>query len=127
MKANNKQYAKYIGSLIAGMILAIIFSPLINFVGQPFVFVKEYLLGFEIHSKASHPYNHRARLYTNPGFGEQDLTLKVNRETVWQTNAIGGNLNDELIWDKTGHILTLKIMGEAVFVYDAQNRVVKYK
>jgi hypothetical protein len=106
---------------VFGVILALLTLPVVTF-------FKEFLFGFEIQSMASFPYYHMARLYTNPGLGDQTLTLEVDGKSVWTSgDAAGGDLKERLIWDKTGRLLTLELNGESVIVYDAQKQKIEYK
>jgi len=118
---NLKKVSGYLGCFVLGIVFTITTTPVISAVG-------ELLFGFEIQSMASFPYYHMAKLYTSPGLGDQTLTLKVDGNHVWTSgDAAGGDLNEKLIWDKTGHILTLELNGENVLIYDAQNQKIKYK
>jgi hypothetical protein len=111
---NLKKITKYFGCFILGIVLTIFLTPILSA-------VKEFLLGFEVQSMASFPYGHMARLYTNPGFGEQHFTLEVDGKNVWSSgDAAGGDLDEKLIWDKTGRIVSLELDGEKVFSYDAE-------
>ena len=101
---------------VLGIILTLLALPVI-------AFFKELLFGFEIQSMASFPYYHTARLYTNPGFGDQTFTLEVDGRTVWVSgDAAPGDLDEKLIWDKTGQIVTLELAGKKILSYDAGSK-----
>lgn len=100
---------------VLGMVLTLLALPIIKF-------SKEILFGFEIQSMASFPYHHMARLYTNPGLGDQMLTLEVDGKIVWISgDAAPGDLNEQLTWDESGRFVTLKLSGKTIVTYDAQN------
>lgn len=99
-----------------GVILTLLALPIITF-------FKEFLFGFEIQSMASFPYYHAARLYSRPGLGDQTFTLEVDGKTVWVSgDAAGGDLKEKIIWDETGHIVTLELAGKRVFSYNAKSK-----
>jgi hypothetical protein len=116
-----RKITSYFGCFILGIIFV--------FATKPFVQIaSDFLIGFEIQSKASFPGDHLATLYTKGGPGDQRYTFEVDGKTVWISgDAPGGNNHDKIFWDETGHIVTLELRGEKVIVYDAMNREVKHK
>ncbi len=110
-----KKIAKYFGCFILGIIFTVFVTPILSS-------VKDLLFGYEIQSMASFPYGHMARLYTSPGLGDQTFTLEVDGKNVWSSgDATPGDLDEKLIWDKTGRIVTLQLAGKEVLSYNADS------
>jgi hypothetical protein len=115
------KFVKPIGAFVLGIVFTVTVAPAFTAVG-------EFFFGFEIQSAASFPAYHRARLYSRPGLGDQTLTLEVDGSTVWIANdAAGGDLDEKLSWDETGHVLTLEIKGANAVIYDARNQKIRYR
>lgn len=105
---------------VLGIFFAFISLPVVNF------FEELATLGthkYEVQSMASYPMSHMARLYTQPGLGEQALTFEVDGRIVWSSTAMGGDLSEKIIWDKTGHVVSLELAGRKVFTYNAFWRI----
>jgi hypothetical protein len=116
---------KIVGSHLACVVVGMILVYVLSF---PLAVLSWFFMGSEIQSKASFPSYHLATLYTRGGLGDQTYTFDVDGRTVWKSgDAPGGDNKEEIIWDETGHIVTLKLRGEKVFVYDAMNREIKHK
>ena len=85
-------------------------------------FFKEFTFGFEIHSAASYPYFHNAKIRTRPGFGDQTLFLEVDEVDVWRSGDMSpGDLDEELSWDASGTIVTLKLQNQPFIRYDTES------
>jgi hypothetical protein len=109
-----KKIAGYFICFVLGIIFTILITPVLAIFKEP-------LFGYEIQSMASFPYGHMARLYTNPGLGNQNFTLEIDGKNVWNSvDAVGGDLDEKLIWDKTGRIISVELAGKKVFSYDAE-------
>ncbi len=92
------------------------------------IFEGLFLYSYLVPIETSYSHHHSAKLYTRPGLGDQNFTLEINGETVWKSgDAMGGDLKAKLIWDKTGHILTMKLLGHETVIYDAKNQIIKHK
>jgi hypothetical protein len=83
--------------------------------------------GFELQSVMAFPDHHQAKLYSRPGFGEQNFTFWVDSKIVWNSVSAPGNFQEKVYWDKVGNIVTLELEGRKMIVYDAVNREVKHK
>jgi hypothetical protein len=116
-----KKNTNYFGFFVLGVVFTIVVIPVVTPVLST---VKEIFWDFEIPSQevqsmASYPYYHMARLYTKPGLGEQAFTLEVDGRIVWVSGAAaGGDLNEKLIWDETGNIVSLELAGKRVVSYN---------
>jgi len=100
---------------VLGVFFTFLTLPVINFFAELFT---DGIPKYEVQSMASYPVSHMARLYTRPGLGEQDLTFEVDGRVVWFRCAMGGDLGEKIIWDKTGEIVSLELAGEKVFSYN---------
>jgi hypothetical protein len=115
---------KIVGSHLACVVAGMILVYLLSF---PLALLSWFFLGFEIQSKSSFPSYHLATLYTRGGFGDQTYSLDVDGRTVWiSPDSPGGDNKEEILWDATGHIVTLKFNGKQAVIYDAWNREIKF-
>ena len=107
----------YLIFLLMGIVLALALMPVSNF-------IKKLAFGFEIQSMASFPYYHTAKIRTRPGLGDQTLFFEVDGEDVWQSgDAAPGDLEEKIIWDKTGRFVTFELCGKKIFTYDAESKI----
>jgi len=77
------------------------------------------LYGMEVRSEASFPRYHMARIYSAPGIGDQSLIFSVDGKRVYRTGDWEpGNVNEDIVWDESGHVVTFYASGRKVFTYD---------
>jgi hypothetical protein len=120
----NKKLKK-VGSHLVCVVVGMVLFYLLSF---PLAVLSWFFIGFEIQSKRSFPTYHLATLYTRAGIGDQNYSLDVDGRTVWMSgDAPGGDNKEEIIWDETGHVVTLKLRGEKAVIYDVMNKEVKHK
>lgn len=82
------------------------------------------LYGMEMRSEASFPRYHVARIYSAPGIGDQHLIFSVDAKRVYRTGDWEpGNVNEDIVWDESGHVVTFYASGRKVFTYDAATGV----
>lgn len=66
---------------------------------------------------------HRAVLYKKHNLADINFKVGVDGETVYNTGDImpfpDGMYRETLVWDKTGRVVVLELMGKRVFAYDA--------
>ncbi len=112
------------GSHLICVVLGMVLLYLLSF---PLAVLSWFFLGSEIQSKASFPSYHIARLYSKGGLGDQTYTFEVDDRTVLiSPDSPGGDNKEEILWDATGHIVTLKFNGKQAVIYDAWNREIKF-
>jgi hypothetical protein len=93
----------------------------IYFVMFPVSYIWGTFFGVEIHSQASFPLRHMARMYSVPGFGDQQLICIVDGKTVYRTGDWEpGNVDEKISWDESGTIVTFIASRRRVFIYDTQ-------
>lgn len=114
MKTQAKVIVSHFTIFVLGVIAAFILTPALNF-------GSELLFGFEICSRASFPFEHMAKVRTRPGFGDQTLFFEVDNKDVWRSGDMPpGDLGEDLSWDVTGKIVTLKLQEQSFIRYDTE-------
>ena len=108
--------SKYFLSFLAGILFTV--------VGYGVFSVLSFLsVGREIQSKSSYPPYHSARLYSRPGPGDQNYSLVVDGNWVYQSpDAPSGDQREEIRWDDSGKVVIFISGGEVMFKYDAANQ-----
>ena len=81
------------------------------------------VFGVEVHSQASFPMYHIARIYTAPGIGDQQLICTVDGWTVHRTGDWEpGNVDEKVLWDETGTVVKFIASGQTIYVYDTKSQ-----
>ena len=66
---------------------------------------------------------HRAILYKQHNLADINFKVGVDGETVYVSSDVmpfpDGMYRETLVWDKTGRVVVLELMGKRVFAYDA--------
>lgn len=116
MTVRTKNIISHLSIFTLGAVLAIAVMPPLKFIGG-------LAFGFEIRSRTSFPREHMAKIRTRPGFGEQTLFFEVDGKDVWQSGDMpGGDLEEELFWDKDGKIVTMELQNQPFIRYDADSK-----
>jgi hypothetical protein len=80
--------------------------------------------GVEVHSAASFPMGHMARIYSAPGIGDQQLICIVDGRRVYRTpDWEPGDVHEEIAWDESGKIVTFIASGRKFFRYNTETGV----
>ena len=89
----------------------------------PFEYMWIIFFGMEIRSESSFPRYHMARVYSAPGLGDQTLIFSVDGKSVyWTGDWEPGNVNEDIVWDETGHVVTFYASGRKVYTYDTNTK-----
>lgn len=95
----------------------------IYFALEPASIAWGFFMGSEVHSEASFPRGHMARIYSAWGFGDQQLIFIVDGVRVYRTPDFApGNVKEEIEWDETGTIVNFKALGRPIYTYDMTTR-----
>jgi hypothetical protein len=87
-------------------------------------FIKMISVGVEIQSRRSIPNGHVARVYSRAGMGDQQLTLEVDGRSVYKSPDLSpGNINETLVWDDDGTVVTLMAEDRILYTYDTLNNI----
>jgi hypothetical protein len=87
----------------------------------PFEYMWMIFYGMEVRSEASFPRYHMARIYSAPGFGDQHLIFSVDGKWVFRTGDWeSGNVEEDIKWDESGHVVTFFASGRKVYTYDTE-------
>ena len=117
---SKKQFVKYFVCFLLGILFVFVATSVYRTID------KFLITGSKIQSQSSYPLGHIATLYSRGGLGDQTLTLKVDGKTVWVSgDQPPGDLDEKLIWDETGQIVTLEFNGKKILIYDALNREIR--
>lgn len=101
---------------VLGIVLSFLIAPIFSLVGT-------FVWGIEVRSAESFPIGHTAKIRTRPGLGDQTLFFEVDGNDVWKSgDAAPGDLNETIIWDKTGRYVTFEISGKTIFIYDVESK-----
>ena len=101
---------------------AVLGGAAVYFAWEPASIVWGLFLGSEIHSRSSYPRNHIARIDSAWGFGEQQLIFIVDGRRVYRTPDFApGNINEEIVWDESGEIVTFMALNQKIFTYDTRS------
>jgi hypothetical protein len=104
---------------MAGFAVGIVFFPAISW---PIRLINYMVFGVEIHSKASFPDAHMARVYSRPGLGEQHFTLEVDGRSVYISPDLSpGNLDEQIIWSDDGTVVSLMGEKRTLYIYDTKS------
>jgi len=83
-----------------------------------------WFVGEEVACQDSFPRYHKACVVSLFGFGDQNVSLKIDDSTVYQVNDCpGGNLNERIQWDSTGRIVTFHVDALGNKSYDADLKI----
>lgn len=67
--------------------------------------------------------NHRASLLKKYNLGDINFIVEVDGERVYRSPDympfVNGAYRETLVWDRTGRVVVLELMGKRVFAYDA--------
>ncbi|MGQ0542062.1 MAG: hypothetical protein ACT4O9_09470 [Blastocatellia bacterium] len=67
-----------------------------------------------------------ARIYSAWGFGEQQLIFIVDGSRVYRTPDFApGNVDEKILWDESGKVVTFIALGEKIFTYDTESGIGK--
>lgn len=70
--------------------------------------------------------NHKAVLLRKHNLADFNFIVKVDGDKVYQSPDLCGggdhSFRETLVWDKTGQVVILELMGKRVFAYDAVNK-----
>jgi len=83
-----------------------------------------WFVGEEVACQDSFPRYHKACVVSLFGFGDQNVSLKIDDSTVYHVNDCpGGNLNERIQWDSTGRIVTFHVDALGNKSYDADLKI----
>lgn len=109
----------YIAVLLLGITIGGIAYPIYS-IGEYFI------TGRVIQTLESHETKHSAQLIRFFGVADYNLGVKVDGRDVYRSGDMVGfkdhTLRETLLWDKTGKVVLLEMMGRRVFAYDAEKR-----
>lgn len=113
-------------TLISYLFVFIAGGVAVYFAMFPISYVWGTFFSVEIHSEASFPLGHIARIYSAPGIGDQQLICIVDGTRVYRTpDWEPGNVHEEIVWDESGKIVTFIALGRKFFTYNTETRVGK--
>jgi hypothetical protein len=97
---------------------------LVYFATEPVSMFWAMFFGEEIHSEASFPGGHMARIYSAWGFGDQQLVFIVDGKRVYRTPDFEpGNVHEKIVWDPSGKIVTFIASERRIFTYDTETQI----
>ena len=118
-----RQKLKVLGFAASHLATFILGGVFVYLAWLPVSYVWGVFFGVEIHSEASFPMHHIARIYTAPGLGDQQLICVVDGWTVYRTGDWEpGNVNEEIEWDETGTVVKFIASGRTIYIYDTGAR-----
>ncbi len=96
----------------------------VHFASEPASIVWGHFLGNEIHSHASFPGGHMARVYSAWGVGDQQLIFVVDGRRVYRTADFApGNLDEKISWDASGKIVTFIALEKKIFTFNTETGI----
>jgi hypothetical protein len=112
---NRTQIAKYAFCLFVGIVLGLIAMPTYRVVSSVF--------GGRTVQTVWSDSGHRAVLYKQYSLMNINFKVEVEGQVVYISpdvlNFPDGMYRETLVWDETGRIVVLELMGKRVFAYDA--------
>ena len=110
-------FLSHSGALVLG-------GTLVYVAAMPVSIVWGILFGTEIHSQASFPMGHMARIYSAPGMGDQQLIFLVDGRRIYRTPDFEpGNVDEKIAWDPLGKSVTFIASGRKIFTYNTETGV----
>ena len=110
---------------VTGFLICLIIGVLIGLVCVPvYKFGTSICCGRHIQTLVSPNEKHSADLLRKHNLADFNFIVKVDGNRVFESSDLAGfpdNLYREtLVWDKTGRIVVLELMGKRIFAYDTQ-------
>ncbi len=110
----------HFGAFIAGVVISLLAIPV-------YWFVSSLTFGRPIQTLHSPNPGHTAVLRRKHTLVDFNFIVEVNGEAVYRSPdlcAADRSLRETLVWDKSGQVVVLELMGKRVFAYNATDRQV---
>ena len=120
MNSRIKKFSIFLLTHLAALLFG---AAILYFASAPVGIWWEFFFGSEINSRTSFPRGHSARIYSAWGFGEQSLVFIVDGTRVyWIDDFAPGNIQEDILWDESGTVVTFKAFGGKIYEFDTKTR-----
>lgn len=120
----DRSKARHVIAMVSHLAVYILGGVTVYLAIFPVSYIWGTFFGVEIHSEASFPLGHMARIYSSPGIGDQQLICVVDGQTVYRTgDFVPGNVHEKILWDESGTVATFIAAESRIFVYDTKTGV----